>query len=798
MVSGRLRSVVRRLRQTALFDAAGLSDGTLLERFLSSKEEAAFAALVQRHGPMVLGVCRRILRHSHDADDAFQATFLVLVRKAHTIVPRERVGPWLYGVACRTSLKAQAMNSRRRAKQKTLEDVPGRAAPPATEWLALLDQEIDRLPEKYRLPIVLCDLEGKTRKQAALQMGWPEGTVATRLQHGRALVQKRLARHGLTLALGGLALTWAQAVSAAAVPPKLLTATVNTASLFAAGKVAGAIPLPVLALVKGVLQTMVLKKVKTISLVLVLLGLLGLGLGGLTDATRSAFGAQPLADPPGRGKTAPATPKDSTFPAEFLDTATVERNEGVLPSGPPPLQALARLSKDKVQIRTTAPAYQPREMYDPLGRKHVTTYELIYALRTDQYDKDQVEVYDLQRRKLDNKDMAKWLKKEIPVLLLTGTRAVDPLHLRLYKDDTLIFVVPFRGPTPVTPQPAMVAPPPTVPAPGSIALPPTTAFVPVQPAPEQPAPVQPAPVQPAPVQPAPEQPARVVDGLPSIPPAVPPLPPQAIRQAPGNQAERELAIAKYYDKLGHHGSARFYYELIRRRFPNTPYAHEADQLLRKYRGAGEEAALFPPKKEVLLGEIIIVGNKHVPDEVFLDNFPLYPGQIFTDKVLEVAEEKLLQLREYRGVSPPIRLALTVQASPSGRDSRYRDVLITVREILEPDVAREMKRFEGIWKILSASLGDRSQEPLVGREFIFQNGQFTLKPSSNRRPFLIDTTVTPKQLRFGALPGAAPPDAHTVTVGTYEFRDELLLLTLRSSAPPSKHVQELKLILQRRK
>src|SRR4051794_38532315 len=167
MANGRLGGVLRRLREGGPFDGAGMSEGGLLERYPRHREEAAFTALVRLHGPMVLGVCRRLLRDAHDADDAFQATFLVLVRKAHSIVPRERIGPWLYGVAYRTSLKAKAMANRRRARQKTLEDMPSPPGHPEAEWLALLDHEINRLPEKYRMPLVLCDLERKTRKQAA-------------------------------------------------------------------------------------------------------------------------------------------------------------------------------------------------------------------------------------------------------------------------------------------------------------------------------------------------------------------------------------------------------------------------------------------------------------------------------------------------------------------------------------------------------------------------------------------------------------------------------------------------------
>src|SRR5262245_19632708 len=157
MAGGRMHTVVRRLRQSAMLDA-GMSDGALLERYLAQRDDAAFTALVRRPGPMVLGVCRRVLRDAHDADDAFQATFLVLIRKAQTVFPPERVGPWLYGVAYRTSLKAKAMSLRRRAKQKVLQDLPSPPSPD-TDWLAVLDREIQRLPDKYRLPVLLFYLD---------------------------------------------------------------------------------------------------------------------------------------------------------------------------------------------------------------------------------------------------------------------------------------------------------------------------------------------------------------------------------------------------------------------------------------------------------------------------------------------------------------------------------------------------------------------------------------------------------------------------------------------------------------
>src|SRR5262249_4084004 len=158
---------------------------------------AAFAALVRRHGPMVLGVCRRVLHNPHDADDAFQATFLVLVKKASAVVPRELVGHWLYGVAYRTALKAKTLAARRRRPERQVREMSRQPAREEEVWndlRPLLDRELDRLPEKLRALVVLCELEGKSRKEAARQLGLAEGTVSSRLARARVLLAKRLAR----------------------------------------------------------------------------------------------------------------------------------------------------------------------------------------------------------------------------------------------------------------------------------------------------------------------------------------------------------------------------------------------------------------------------------------------------------------------------------------------------------------------------------------------------------------------------------------------------------------------------
>src|SRR5262249_25161328 len=156
---------------------------------------AAFATLVRRHASMVMGVCLRVARDHHDAEDAFQTTFLILVRKAASIATRDLLANWLYGVAYHTALKARAVAMKRRAREKQLAEVPEPAEEPrpaSDELRVILDQELSCLPRKYRAPIVLCDLEGKTRKEAAQLVGCPEGSLSSRLSRARAMLAKRL------------------------------------------------------------------------------------------------------------------------------------------------------------------------------------------------------------------------------------------------------------------------------------------------------------------------------------------------------------------------------------------------------------------------------------------------------------------------------------------------------------------------------------------------------------------------------------------------------------------------------
>jgi RNA polymerase sigma factor (sigma-70 family) len=295
MATSLFGGVLRHLRRASLAkDRAGLTDGELLECFLATRDEAAFEALARRHGPMVLGVCRRVLQNESDAEDAFQATFLILVHKAATIQPRSMVGNWLYGVAHNTARKAKAMNSKRRVKEKLAgERLRTQSTSVAAGQLQdLLDDELSRLPDKFRVPVVLCDLEGKPLKEAARQLGWPQGTVASRLARARGMLAKRLACHGLVFSGGALGALLSEGVASAGVPSALLETTVDAASQVAAGGTTTAVvSAKVVALIERVTRTMTLRKLNGLA-GLALLVAVGMVMGLLFCQARAQDGRQ--------------------------------------------------------------------------------------------------------------------------------------------------------------------------------------------------------------------------------------------------------------------------------------------------------------------------------------------------------------------------------------------------------------------------------------------------------------------------------------------------------------------------
>jgi RNA polymerase sigma factor (sigma-70 family) len=223
----------------------------------------AFTILVERHGPMVWGVCRRLLSDRHAAADAFQATFLVLLRRASAVRVEDSLGPWLYGVSRRVAARARATALRRRARETGgVEVVAGPAPDPVDdERLAILDEEIGRLPERFRAAVILCDLEGLPHEAAARRLGCPVGTVESRLSRGRQRLRERLVRRGLAPAAAAL---WAEMAreGSAAVPAALLK---HSAQFVAGSSAAGAVPVAITTLAEGVIQMMALSRLKPLA-----------------------------------------------------------------------------------------------------------------------------------------------------------------------------------------------------------------------------------------------------------------------------------------------------------------------------------------------------------------------------------------------------------------------------------------------------------------------------------------------------------------------------------------------------
>jgi RNA polymerase sigma factor (sigma-70 family) len=230
-------------RVCAAHEARDLSDRQLLNRFITHHEDAAFTVLVQRHGPMVLAVCQRVLGDSHDAEDCLQATFMVLVRRAPSLRLKASLATWLYAVALRVASKARARAASQRIRERRVEPMPQRELLDELTWQELrgvLDAEIAKLPEKYRAPLVLCHLEGKTHDQAARELGWPRNTLTARIGQARELLRQRLVRRGITLSAGMLATALCEKVCAAPLGAVLVIKTVKAAASMAAGKAVAA------------------------------------------------------------------------------------------------------------------------------------------------------------------------------------------------------------------------------------------------------------------------------------------------------------------------------------------------------------------------------------------------------------------------------------------------------------------------------------------------------------------------------------------------------------------------------
>jgi RNA polymerase sigma factor (sigma-70 family) len=317
MPSGRADFLLQRLRHLAAAHTVPTPDDCLLERFTGQRDETAFAALVQRHGAMVWNVGRRVLHDEHEAEDVFQAAFLILAQKAGSICRRQSVGSWLYGVAYHLAIRARANAARRQKLARKAADRPESdplAEVSGRELVQVIDAELQRLPERLRAPLLLCYLEGQSQEEAAEQLGWSKTTLRGRLERGRELLRYRLSRRGLALssALLPAALT---TNAKAAVPLSLAAATAHAAVLFIDGSSTGAVSPSVLALVYGMIRTMLLTRLRA-AVLLVTVGLLGVGAAALAHHTLADRPpAQPNADAaqaPPQGEPAPGTDRPAT------------------------------------------------------------------------------------------------------------------------------------------------------------------------------------------------------------------------------------------------------------------------------------------------------------------------------------------------------------------------------------------------------------------------------------------------------------------------------------------------------
>ena len=314
-------------------------DFYLLDRFAQDGDEKAFEILIQRHGPMVWRTCQRVARHNSDAEDAFQSTFLVLCRKVNSIARRESLGGWLQQVAYHIALKSSAIDKFQMLDEERL---PAPDADPASglmqaELRKLLDEALSRLPDKYRVPVVLCCLQGKTRTSAAAELSWAEGTLSSRLAKGKDLLRSQLVRRGIAPSLAALSILLSEEGAASALPPTLLRATLKLKSLFMLGEAAAAGGQAIRAVVmaRGALNSMFLAKLKLAAMVFISLGLL---LAGASMATRQVLADKPnagaetslakLEQPQAKLNQIPAAPLNPAEPASRTLRVTVLDSQG--------------------------------------------------------------------------------------------------------------------------------------------------------------------------------------------------------------------------------------------------------------------------------------------------------------------------------------------------------------------------------------------------------------------------------------------------------------------------------------
>jgi RNA polymerase sigma factor (sigma-70 family) len=545
----------------AILGPGDATDRELLARFVAGRDEDAFAELVRRHGPMALGVCRRVTGHPQDAEDAFQACFLVLARRAGQVKRPEQLANWIYGVAYRTALEARA--ARRRVQEHLVSAVPEpdvpdtrrltpHGSPEMAELRRVIDEELAKLPDKYRAAVVLCDLEGLPRADAAARLKIPEGTLSSRLAYARRVLAERLTRRGVTgatlpgagLTAGAVATALGREAAGTVLPRELILLTARAAVRASSG---GAVPPEVVSpsvssLADGVMKTMLVNRLRlTFGLGVLACGLLGLGALGLAQVPGQTNQQPPLPEvirvnqPPSPD---PVPPQALNAPDEFspqqqkpAKVAAKGIEDDDVPTGATPAQAVVRLDDGKLVIRQRGGHhYQPVTTVRGDGNA-VTSYQLRSGVNATTYDPADVTVFDVKGNRLATKAWKEKLKADVHCLVSFDGKLPHPRELTLFKDDTLIVVLPghagvaqdygFPAPPAVAEPGNNFTTPPAVPA-GQPGFPtPTTAPLPLPPQPGRPG--RPGNALP-PTPGAPSAP----NALPGTRPAPTPRPPQPL------------------------------------------------------------------------------------------------------------------------------------------------------------------------------------------------------------------------------------------------------------------------------
>jgi RNA polymerase sigma factor (sigma-70 family) len=523
--------------------AADQPDAHLLRRFSAGGDSAAFEVLVKRHGPLVLGVCRRVLGDWHAAEDAFQNTFALLAQKAGSLRQPEALAPWLYGVAYRTALKARARTARRGACERAAATEA--AVDPVDDlvWRDLrvvLDEAVGGLPEKYRTPVVLHYLQGVSVAEVAGRLGWPRGTVATRLARARERLRRALARRGVALSAGALAALGGSAASAR-VPTALLASTIRAAAV-AAGRaeIAGVAFSTKAGLAQGG-TVMLTTKVKVVALVLLALGV-------------AVGGGAPLWGPGGgKGDAEGEAPKRAARAASpegdlllFLDASTHFFREEYGPAARVFNRLLERHPDSRLGPDAAAMAVLARRA-------------------------GQVSAADARRLVAEG-------RARIATALGAPTRRAEP--------------------------------------PGDAA----------------------------------------------------------------RDAERDFRVAEFYRRTGHPGSACFYYELVSRRYPRSPFAARAAGRLRELRKQTGEMPQADGLAPARVGRIVLRGNHRTPDALIRYQLALHPGQVLTYPALSAAERNLGALRG---------LTAVVSVTDAKDSGEFKDVLIQLEEKFGPEVSARL-------------------------------------------------------------------------------------------------------------